>query len=324
MTVYGTYSEIRELRDRYIRNVQKDHVELNHFHDCIMMEVVKLSVSRLKMKLGPAPSPFSFFLMGSAGRFEQSIWSDQDHGIIYKENSPDAKQYFLTLGKEISEGLFQAGYAFCKGDVMASNPLWCKSFPEWQHQITDWIIESSWESIRHLLIFIDGRSLYGEPTYIDRLRKIIYHSSQKQKLLSRMIDNKLHLKKGVGVLGQFLIETHGTHSGMLNLKEKAFFPYVNSIRLFAIKENIMETSTLSRLHNLSDKVLPIHDRKLYVEQFIKLLNYRLKYGHHSDYESGHFLEIEKLSKEEKREMKNIIKIGTHLYQEMRKLAGKEI
>ncbi|EIJ82193.1 hypothetical protein PB1_04635 [Bacillus methanolicus PB1] len=283
-----------------------------------------VSISRINKDLGPAPSPFSFFVMGSAGRFEQGIWSDQDHGIIYDENSQNAKEYFLTLGKEISEGLFQAGYAFCDGGVMASNPLWCKSFPEWMQQLTDWILESSWESIRNLLIFIDGRSLHGEQSYIKKLKEIIFHSSQKENLLARMLDNTMHLKKGVGILGQFLVETHGIHSGMINLKETAFFPFVNSIRLLAIKENIMETSTLSRLHNLSEKVMPIQHKKLIEEQFIKLLNFRLTLCNHSDYESGHFLDIEKLSKEQKREMKNIIKIGTHLYQEIRKLAGKEV
>ncbi|MDE3837818.1 hypothetical protein C0966_00145 [Bacillus methanolicus] len=318
------YSEIRDILNQQKRNVSHDHFELNNLHDYIMLQVVKITISRINKELGPTPSPFSFFVMGSAGRFEQGIWSDQDHGIIYDENTQNAKEYFLTLGKEISEGLFQAGYAYCDGGVMASNPLWCKSLKEWKQQLTDWILESSWESIRNLLIFIDGRSLYGEHTYINQLKEIIFHSSQKENLLARMLDNTMHLKKGVGVLGQFLVETHGIHSGMINLKETAFFPFVNSIRLLAIKENILETSTLSRLHNLSEKVLPIQDKKLIEEQFVKLLNYRLTLCNHSDYESGHFLEIEKLSKEQKREMKNIIKIGTHLYQEIRKHTGKEV
>lgn len=316
------YSEIRDILNQQKRNVSHDHFELNHLHDYIMHQVVKISISRVNKMLGPTPSPFSFFVMGSAGRFEQGIWSDQDHGIIYDENTQKAKEFFLTLGKEISEGLFQAGYAYCDGDVMASNPLWCKSLLEWKQQLTDWIAESSWESIRHLLIFIDGRSLYGERTYIDQLRKVIYYSSQKDNLLTRMLNNTMHLKRGIGVFGQFLVETHGIYSGMLNLKETALIPYVNSIRLLAIKENIMATSTLSRLHNLSEIVLP--NKKIYEEQFIKLLHYRLKFCNHSDYKSSHFLAVEKLSKEQKREMKNIIKIGTQLYQEMRKLAGKEV
>jgi CBS domain-containing protein len=316
---YFTYAEIKKLRDEEMNKAARDHVQLNHLHDRIMHKVINTAIFQIEEKYGPCPTPFSFIVMGSAGRFEQAIWSDQDHGIIYRDCTQIAQQYFLKLGKEISEGLFQTGYAYCDGDVMASNPLWCQSLSEWQQQLTNWMQESSWESIRHLLIFIDGRSLYGENSFINELKMMVYHTIQTNLMLPRIIENTLHFKKGLGVLGQFLVETHGLHTGSLNLKEKVLFPYVNAIRLFAIKENIFETSTLSRLDCLPDSTLSTSEKAIIEQNFMMILNLRLSSGNHTDYESGHFLATEKLTSTEKKVLKDIIKFGAHFFQSSRKL-----
>lgn len=321
--VYSTYSEIKQYREIQMNNARLNHFTLNGLHDEIMLKVIKIATERISEKYGPTPSPFSFFVMGSAGRYEQAVWSDQDHGIIYKENSDHAKDYFLKLGKEISEGLFQAGYDYCDGDVMANNPLWCKSQIEWHQQLTDWMLESSWESIRHLLIFVDGRSLYGESSYMGELKRMVYNSIYKEHLLPRVLNNTLHLKKGVGILGQFLVETHGAHTGSLNIKEKVLFPYVNAVRLLSIKENIFESSTLARLQKLPEKVIPNRERAIYEKYFLRILDYRLSLGNHTNYETGHFLAVEKLTQSEKKELREIIRYGAHFYEHIRKLVERD-
>lgn len=313
-----TYSKINEYREDQITQISRDHFKLNQFHDEIINLVLDLAIKQINAQFGPPPSPFSFFVMGSAGRFEQSFWSDQDHGIIFQDRSDLAKSYFLALGKEISDGLHQAGYEYCDGGVMSCNPLWCKSLSEWKQQIMDWIKESSWESIRHLLIFIDARSLIGDHRLVEQLKRSVYQTGEMEHLLLRALNNTLHLKKGIGVLGQILVETHGVHSGTLNIKDIAMRPYVNAVRLLAIQKNLMETSTLSRL----DK-LPIPNKELYKTMFIKLLEYRCTYGIHTDYETGHYLPVEHLEKEQKKVVKEIVKNGAALYQYTRKLIVRE-
>ncbi|MFL6559485.1 MAG: DUF294 nucleotidyltransferase-like domain-containing protein [Bacillus sp. (in: firmicutes)] len=312
------YSAIAEYRKVHMKESAKDHFKLNELHDNVINQVLELSLKEVFTRYGPPPSPFSFFVMGSAGRFEQSVWSDQDHGIIYLNQTAEAKTYFLSLGKEISKGLYQVGYPYCDGGVMSSNPFWCKSLSEWEKQIKNWTIEASWESLRYLLIFIDGRSFYGQHPLIEHLKAFTYEIIQTEHLLSRIHKNTLHFKKGIGVLGQLLVETHGVHTGSLNLKETALFPYVNAVRLLAMQENLLETSTLSRIDKLQ-----IHDKDLYKSMFLKLLNYRLLFASQTDYESGHYLPADILTKEQKNDVKDIIKHGVTLYQYVRKLIDKE-
>ncbi|MDQ0200534.1 DUF294 nucleotidyltransferase-like domain-containing protein [Neobacillus ginsengisoli] len=305
---YRTFSEIRKYRESQMKDASGDHFKLNQVHEDILLQVLNTALYQMTDAFGPPPSLFSFFVMGSAGRYEQSVWSDQDHGIIYEDKNDVAKVYFLALGKEISDGLHQAGYKYCDGGVMSCNPLWCKSLFEWEQQIMEWTEESSWESIRHLLILIDARAVTGEQRLVENLKTSIYQTVHKKQLLPRFLENTLHLKKGIGVLGQILTETHGVHTGSLNIKDIALFPYVNAIRLLAVQEKLMDTSTLSRLDNLH-----VQDKELYKTMFLKLLHYRLKFGNHTDYESGHYLQIDLLTKEQKKEIKDIIKNGAALY-----------
>lgn len=310
----ATYSEIRQKREVFIKKVSNSHFKLNIFHDEIMQAVVKKAIEKTVNTHGPLPSTFSFFVMGSAGRFEQAIWSDQDHGIIYFHPSEEAKIFFLALGKEISDGLFQVGYQYCDGGVMSSNPLWCKSFSEWQEQLSSWIQELSWESIRNLLIFIDGRALYGDTSYVNLLKDIIYNNVHNKHLLLHVFENTMKHKKSIGIFGQLLVESYGEYSGMLNFKEKALFPFINTARVIAIKDRNLSTSTLTRL---------IHSNlETFSSSFLKLLDFRLLFANHTNYQAGHYLQVNNLSHEQRKEIKSILKKGTFLYHHTQRLVRR--
>ncbi len=320
---FDNYEDIRKMREQQMNDVAKDHFALNNLHDQLMIHVVHLAIEKVKKEWGSPPSSFSFFLMGSGGRFEQALWSDQDHGIVYEITSDEAHDYFLKLGKEISDGLHSVGYEFCDGNVMASNPLWCKSVNEWKMQLESWIDEESFDAIRHLLIFIDARVLVGRKQFIDDLKQVIHLNIEESPyLLKRMLKNTMRLQKGIGVFGQILVETHGSHTGEINLKQTALFPYVNAVRLLALKERVVNTSTLSRLDALSGYTLGRSEHKHYEDEFRHLLQFRLLYGKQEDYEAVHYVNIDSLRKEQKKELKEIMKKGIELYNDTTKLIEK--
>lgn len=320
---FTSYDQINDFRLQGIALASRNNKYLNEFHDQIYELVISLALRRLNMSYGDPPSPFTFFVMGSAGRFEQSIWSDQDHGIVFETNNDETKKYFINLGQEISDGLELAGYPKCSGGVMSSNPLWCKPMTEWKTQIHQWAADSSWESIRYLLIFADARPLYGEEFPLFNLKKQYFSSIEEKHLIKRMLQNTMHFKKGVGVLGQLLVETHGTFSGSINLKDTAFFPYVNAARLLALNERITETSTLLRLNLISQDALTLNESKFFASNFSRLLDFRLHHGNHYNYETGHYVNGDKLIKSERKELKDSLKAGELLYFKVRGQIEKE-
>ena len=317
------YSNILDYRHQQLQSLNLNSIELNLLHDEIITQTLSIAYKKILQTNGPPPSPFCFFVMGSAGRKEQGIWSDQDHGIIFEQDSPEIKAYFLKLGKEISEGLMQTGYPFCEGNVMASNPFWCRSYVEWRQQLNNWTEDASWEAIRHLLTFIDSRTFLGEKRFIEELTCYAYQLIDQKKLLRRILDNTMHIKKAVGVFGQFITESHGPYSGCLNIKEAALYPYVNAGRILAIYEKLDADSTIERFNRISERVMPTHLREKYVTQFTALQQYRLVYGLHTDYASGHYLAVDKLSQVEKKKVKEIIKDGVQLSDYVNKLFAKD-
>ncbi|MCM3664168.1 DUF294 nucleotidyltransferase-like domain-containing protein [Mesobacillus subterraneus] len=315
----NSYAKIKDFRIKRFKAASINNEELNLFHDFVHESVISVALHEVVMRRGQPSSPFCFFAMGSAGRMEQSIWSDQDHGMVFAAEEPTDLEYFLDLGREISNGMEIVGYKKCSGSVMASNPLWCKSSADWGNQLDYWVTDSTWESIRHLLIFADARSLYGESTLLSILKTQLANYSEKDQLLVRMLHNTMHLKKGVGILGQLLVETYGTFSGSINLKDTAFFPYVNAVRLLAFYEGINGTSTLSRISMLSDSIMTPVEKVFYREHFSDLLEYRLVHGSHIDYDAGHYVDGMALTKKEKKILKEILRAGEHLYEKVRRL-----
>lgn len=311
-----TYQQLKELRQEKFERLSYDNEQVNQLHDSLIHQVVIRAEHQVSKEWGRPPAPFTFFLLGSAGRYEQGLLSDQDHGIIYKDHNEDIAHYFTTLGNEISSGLEIVGYPLCEGNVMSSNPVWCRSSREWKVQVEQWLGNDDWKSIRYLLILSDARGLVGDCHYIDELIAYIFERvSLSAYFLQRMLANTQRIKKTIGVFGQFLVEQHGPHEGCIDLKEAAFFPYVNAIRLLAMKHKIMEKSSLNRLERLiQSEALP---RELLIDipqLFKQLLHYRLIYDQ--------YVPVNQLTKGQTKEMKEIIRRGTKLYDDTSRYVEK--
>lgn len=318
---FKSYTELYQWRKNQIQTVSNDHFELNHFHDVLIEKTIKIAMKKVQGERGNPPAPFALFLMGSAGRFEQSVWSDQDHGIIFNGDE-SCLDYFLALGAEIRDGMVETGYELCEGRVMSSNPLWCKSIKAWKEQITSWLNEESWESLRHFSTFIDSRVLIGETHFLDEAKQEAFTFLENNPhLYHRLIENVEFVQKGIGIFGQLLPERQGEHSGSLKLKQKVFFPYVNAARLLALKENMLVPSTLSRLQNLPDHYREV---KQYEADFQRLLDFRLHSRKEAkSYKEVHLIPLRTLSKSEKKELKWLMKRGYSFFSKTKSIVEKE-
>ncbi len=315
-----SYEEIKEWKERNIYD-KRDAISLNRFHDEVMGEVLKLA----KEKIGEPPCSYVWFITGSGGRFEQGFISDQDHGMVYENEDEQSKEYFRRFGEEVSFGLDQLGYPYCTGKVMSSNPLWCKSQSEWQEQLRFWMEDGSFESIRYLQIFLDARALCGAAGFIHQLKSFLfYYQKEHPYLLKRFVDNVMHVKNGIGPLGQILVEQYGEHRGCVNLKYAAFLPYVNAVRLLSLREGVYETSTLSRIN----KCMSIggYERLLQnaEKNFGDLLAFRMSLFRGGSYEDTHYVNVEKLTRDEKKDMKRILKDGKRIHDEVTALLKKDV
>ncbi|MEH6988097.1 DUF294 nucleotidyltransferase-like domain-containing protein [Cytobacillus firmus] len=314
-STFNSYQSLKTWKEEQILKYRSDISALNDFHDIIMKAVIRMALERTKKIERPSSWKFAWFTMGSSGRREQGFLSDQDHGLVFESGAAEAEKYFLELGKEVSKGLQSVGYPFCEGNVMSSNPLWCKSLSEWKEQIHAWMQEESLQTIRNLHIFYDSRVLAGEEEYIAELKSFIHVNLQKSPhLLTRMVETSMHMKKSVGPFGQLLAEEKGSHQGELDLKYAAFIPYVNAVRILAVKEGILDTSTIARMNKIMN-INGYGGLGKYRNNFAVLLKWRLQTYRQTDaYDDTHYIQLKTLSISERNELKDILKDAKKLHQ----------
>jgi PAS domain S-box-containing protein len=233
-------------------------------------------------EMGVAPVPFAFLALGSVGRGEQTLYTDQDNAIIYAhpedEDAESVANYFLALGRRVCGWLDEAGYAYCKGDVMAQNPKWCQSLGMWKNYFSDWIIDAQPQDILDINIFFDFRVVYGEKEYADELRSHINAVLRNQPLFIHLLaDNALSYKPPIGMFGNIVTQSHPDRKETFDIKS-AILPITNIARAYAFKHGINEVNTHARIRALQHKLILTESTQREMQAiFDFLMHMRLKH-----------------------------------------------
>jgi CBS domain-containing protein len=218
--------------------------------DAILNKILETTLA----EMAHPPVPFAFIIMGSEGRGEQTLKTDQDNAIIFEDVSeaelPEVSQYFLDLGQRVCKRLNDVGYDFCRGDVMAQNPNWCQPLSVWMKYFLKWIYASEPEDILHSSIFFDFRFGYGDEQLVHSLRDHLFGLVGKwQGFLRYMVDNAMYFKPPLGLFRNFVVESKGEHRNSLNVKI-AMTPIVDFARIYTLKNGIKATNTFERIEYL--------------------------------------------------------------------------
>lgn len=303
---------------------------VNTLHDALIQFAVKKAEDNLLQQgFGPPPLKYAMLLFGSGGRREQTLWSDQDNGLIYEEPEAGMKEtadaFFKQLGAEIVEVLFQLGYPPCEGDVMCNNPSWTQSAEEWKATVHAWLDEPNWENIRYTLIIADSRCISGDEWLGGSLKRLLLERiASDPSLLGHMLRNTLRRKVSLGVLGNLIPERFGEDMGGIDIKYGAYIPLVNGIRLLAISHGISVTNTLERITEMerqeAEEPEAIKQWSQAVLTVLKLRSLTTSKLEDGFYQSGGILPGSKLTKERKNELKFALKVG----QKLHKYVEKEI
>lgn len=247
-------------------------------NDAILEKFISMAIE----ELGPPPTRFSFLVMGSEGRREQTLKTDQDNAIIYEdvsaEEQPAANAYFLKLARRVCTWLNDAGYEFCKGDVMAQNPQWCQPLATWKTYFTHWINEPNPQELLEFNIFFDFRRMYGEKSFAEDLRDFIHKQLQgNAAFFLHFSQNVLKYKPPIGFFGKIVVDSTGDNPATFNIKE-AMTPLVNFARIYDLYHGIGETNTFERLRKLHEQnVLQKNTYEEVLQAYENLMQIRFKH-----------------------------------------------
>ncbi|WP_110602500.1 putative nucleotidyltransferase substrate binding domain-containing protein [Salinicola lusitanus] len=184
-------------------------------------------------------------VMGSEGRGEQILKTDQDNALIVADGMdwPDC----AAVMQRVTETLCALGYPPCPGNIMVSNPAWVNSESGWRTAITRWAERRDGTSLMNLAIMLDAHGVAGDTRLLERLRRHLFDSCARDELLlSHFARAALHFSAPLTLFGSLRKPRHG-----IDIKKGGIFPIVHGVRTLALECRITATSTLARLEALA-------------------------------------------------------------------------
>ncbi|WLG39083.1 putative nucleotidyltransferase substrate binding domain-containing protein [Pseudomonas rhodesiae] len=246
--------EIGQLVERMLAHgassTQITHI-ITLLNDHTVCRVIELSVA----EKGDPGVPFSWLCFGSEGRREQTLYTDQDNGILFEaKDAAEAaaiRGRLLPLAQHINQSLALCGFSLCKGNIMAGNPELCLSRAEWARRFAAFIREATPENLLGSSIYFDLRVVWGDEQGCEVLRQGILDQVADNRLFQRMLaENALRQRPPVGRFRDFVLTRKGGEKATLDLKVQGLTPFVDGARLLALANGIHANNTLERLRQL--------------------------------------------------------------------------
>jgi PAS domain S-box-containing protein len=218
--------------------------------DAITHRLVEFAID----EMGEPPAEFAFLALGSEGRREQTLVTDQDNAIVFddipNEKFAEVNRYFLYFGKKINLWLDKIGYQYCQGEVMAGNPQWCQPISRWKKYFSDWINQKDQDGLLGVAVFFDFRIVYGSEKYADELRKHINKIIDGKNSFFRLLASEVSKYS----IPMDIFRENGSENAPVapeafNIKN-AISPLVDFIRVYSIQHHVSESNSLLRLEKM--------------------------------------------------------------------------
>ncbi|PWC93238.1 hypothetical protein TSO5_15380 [Azospirillum sp. TSO5] len=212
-------------------------------------------------------------VMGSEGRGEQLLKTDQDNGLILRDGfeCPDLPR----IAADFTRHLVEFGYPPCPGNIMVSNPEWTRPLAGYKDALFNWVHRPDEAAQMNLAIFYDAAPVAGDATLL---------AEAKDYLLSRLQDNQMFFTQFARPTlsfdtpsGLFAALFERRRAEPVDIKKAGIFPIVHGVRALALEKHRAETNTVERIQVLAE--LGALDRKMaadLVEAFTILSTIRLK------------------------------------------------
>lgn len=304
--------QIRERLTDLIQNSIYKNTPLYHVANIaseINLAIIKRSVELSILDLGSPPARFVWLSIGSQGRKEQLLYTDQDSMLVFEDvpadKYRDVKDYFIKLAKKTTATLEKVGYSFCPQSHMASNLQWCKSLSDWIKQYNSWMNTPGENSSDMSSIFFDYELIFGDEKLEEAIGNVVLQNAKNNSLFFDFLGNDV-LKNNAPLtfFKKFITEEDSLNRNKFDIKTRALLPLIDGARLFALHYNLKGiNNTYLRFKQLA--IVDPKNEEIYLncaDAFITLSKFRTIEGLKND-NSGQYMPITDMSKLDKDKLK---------------------
>ena len=210
---------------------------------------------------GRPPVPYSWIALGSEGRREQTLRTDQDNAILFADVPPEKEEEIQQLlSQPCGEGGVRAG------NVRVS-PLQRRDHGRQSEVVPalpglDRILQTlacrfrlpGGRNTSDLYLLRFSAHLWPISILPQGIQECIREGlNTRRSFLRDMAETAVLHQTPLGFFKRLVVEKSGEHKNKLNLKLNGLTPLVDAIRTLALDQEILETNTLDRLSGLVEK-----------------------------------------------------------------------
>jgi len=292
------------------KNIPLSHIA--NIANEITVAIIKKAIEMAISEIGSPPARFAWFSIGSQGRKEQLLMTDQDSILIFEDVAADqyrnVKNYFLRIAKLAISNLEIVGFQPCPNGHLASNIIWCKSLTEWTKQYSNWIKNPGEKNNEISSIFFDYELIFGEQKIQDTLTDQLFENTRNNKLFFDYLGNEaLRKPAALSFFKKINLEENGPNKGKFDIKNRALLPLIDGARLFVMSHSIRGiNNTYMRLKHLA--MVDLKNSELYLncaDSYQIISKIKTAEGLRYD-NSGQYINLDDLNKVDKENLKHAL------------------
>lgn len=249
----------------------------------------------------------ALIVMGSEGREEQGVKSDQDNALIIDDNTD--VELFEAPMMQMNKFLLEIGFPLCRGNVMVSNPFWRRDVHSYKELIDTWSSSLDEDALQNLSIFLDAKCVAGNCELLEQVNSFLYQRFEsRDDLFAHMAKSVVYFETPLSVFSNFVVEKN--HANKLDIKKGGLFALVHGVRCLSLQYHIKETNTIERIKQLNNQgVIDKNFASELIESFDTLSSVRQKTMlNATGLEDDNFLDPNSLEKVQKDLLKDSFKI----------------
>ncbi|MGC9351556.1 MAG: putative nucleotidyltransferase substrate binding domain-containing protein, partial [Sulfurovum sp.] len=251
----------------------------------------------------------ALILLGSEGRSEQVMRTDQDNALIFEEGfAPDdvdeVTERFINVLDEI-------GFPRCSGGVMIINEKWRKTVGEYKIEIDTKVERPEYEGLMDLAILFDSIAVAGNTALYEEVKNYLMERvAGNHAILTHFAKAIESFESPLGLFSRFVSKDEG-HKDEIDIKKGALFALVHGSRVLALEYGIKATNTTLRIKALNNAGFIDKETATELMAALEVLNtFRLHAQiekSHKETEIDNYIPVEKLNKLERDLLKDALK-----------------
>jgi CBS domain-containing protein len=312
----GAAQDIRRLaRTLLSQGVQARQLTalISHLNDVLTVRLLELKAAEHRLDL----QQMCWLALGSEGRSEQTIATDQDNALILPDDiTPAQRAAARAFARDVNVALDACGYPLCKGGIMAGEPDCCLTLREWRERFLHWIEHGAPQDLMHASIYFDFRVLAGDVASADLLRREVTGAARRTpRFIQQLAVNALTHAAPLNWRGSIDVDTQGA----IDLKLQGTALFVDAARIYSLAHGIAGTGTRERLEATGTLLgLAPSEFEAWVGgfEFLQMLRLRVQLESAPDDHSPNRLVVVSLNDIDRRILKESFRVARSLQQRL--------